>query len=220
MRRIAVLGGLLGLLLLIVLVIAQLVLPGIAAQQLRDRLGQSGTVLRVEVDAFPAIKLLWHRADHVVIRMGSYHSSASALSTTLNQVADTGTLDASAAQMTAGLLTLRDARLQKGGNQLTGSATVTESDLRSSIPVLDGVRLVASSGGQLTLQGTATVFGLTATADATVRPENGSLIVTPDVPLGGLATITLFSNPHVAVDGVAATPTPLGFTLTAHGRVT
>ncbi len=207
------------LLVLLVLAIAQLVLPGIAAQQLRDRLKRSGTVLHVEVDAFPAVELLWHRADHVVVRMGSYRSSAAALSATLSQVADTGSLDASATQMTAGLLALRDTSLHKHGQQLVGSARVSESDLRTSIPVLDGVELVASSGGQLTLRGTATVFGLTATADATVRPENGNLIVSPDILFGGLATITLFSNPHIAVEGVAAAPLPGGFALTARGRL-
>jgi hypothetical protein len=195
------------------------VLPGIAAQQLRDRLSRSGTVLRVDVEAFPAIELLWHRADRVVVRMGNYHSSTGALSSTLSQVADTGSMDASAGRMTAGLLTLRNARLQKQGDQLTGTATVTESDLRASISILDGVRPVVSSGRSLTLEGTATVFGVTVTADATVRPENGALVVTPDVPLGGLATITLFSNPHIAVEAVGASPSPGGFALTAHGRL-
>jgi hypothetical protein len=128
-------------------------------------------------------------------------------------------MDASAARMTAGLLTLRDASLQKRGNQLTGSATVTESDLRASIPILDGVQPVVSSGGALTLRGTATVFGITATADATVQPQNGDLILTPNIPLGGFATITLFSNPRIAVDGVAASALPGGFALTVRGRL-
>jgi hypothetical protein len=219
MRRLAFLGGSVVLLALILLVIPQLVLPGIAAQQLRDRLSKSGTVLKVEVDAFPAIKLIWHRADKVVVRMGSYRSSASKLSSTLGQAGDAGTLDASANTLSAGLLTLRDATLQKRGNQLSASALVTEADLRASFPVLDGVQPVASSGGQLTLQGTATVFGVTATAAATVRPQNGALVVSPDVPFGGLATITLFSNPSIAVDGVAAAPAPGGFRLTAQAHL-
>ena len=48
-------------------------LPGIAAQRLRDRLSRSGRVLEVKVEAFPAIELLWHQADRVVVRMASYH---------------------------------------------------------------------------------------------------------------------------------------------------
>lgn len=219
MRRLAFLGGFVVVIVLIVLVIPQLVLPGVAAQQLRDRLGHSGSVLRVEVDAFPAIKLLWHQADKVVIRMASYHSSSTQLSGTLGGVGDTGTLDASAGRLVAGRLTLRDARLKKRGNRLSASATVTEGDLRAAFPVLDGVQPVASSGGQLTLQGTATVFGVTATAQATVRPDNGALVVSPDVPFGGLATITLFSSPAIAVDGVAAAAAPGGFSLSADAHL-
>ena len=74
--------------------------------QLRDRLSKSGSVLRVEVSAFPAIKLLWHQADKVVIQLGNYRSSSSKLSSTLGQVGDAGTLDASANRLVAGLLTL------------------------------------------------------------------------------------------------------------------
>lgn len=219
MRRLSFLAAGILLAVLIVLVIPQLVLPGIAAQRLRDQLKRSGTVRSVEVDAFPAIELLWHHADKVVIRMASYRSSSAKLSSTLGQVGDADTLDASATQFVAGLLTLHDASLQKRGNQLTATATVTENDLRASFPILDGVVPVGSSGGQITLRGTATLLGVTATVDATVRPDNGSLVVSPDVPLGGLATITLFSSPHIAVDGIMAAPAPGGFTLTAQGLV-
>lgn len=219
MRRIAFLGGSVLVLVLIVLVIPQLVLPGIAAQQLRDRLGRSGSVQSVDVHAFPAIKLLWHQADRVVVRMNSYRSSAAGLSKTLGDIAHTGSLDASAGVLVAGLLTVHDASLHKRGNQLTASATVTEADLRRSFPVLDGVQPVGSSGGQLTLRGTATVFGVTATVDATVRPQDGTLVVSPDVPFGGLATIRLFSSSAIAVDGVGATAVPGGFKLTAVGHL-
>src|SRR5207248_45620 len=47
----------------LLLVVAQLVLPGIAEQRLRDRLSRNGTVIQVHVSAFPAIELLWHHAD-------------------------------------------------------------------------------------------------------------------------------------------------------------
>ncbi len=50
--------------------------PAIAAQRLRDRLGASRPGPRCRGHAFPAIKLLWHHADHVVIRMASYRSPA------------------------------------------------------------------------------------------------------------------------------------------------
>jgi hypothetical protein len=216
-RRITILAAA-GVVLLL-LVIAQLVLPGIAAQRLRDKLARSGDVLKIEVEAFPAIELLWHQADKVVVRVGRYRSGTANLGNQLQQAGDVGTLDASATELDSGLLTLRDAKLRKRGDELTGAAHVTEADLRSALPILQNVQPVASGDGTLTLRGTATLFGLTATIDATARAEGGRLIVAPNVPFGGFATLTLFDNPHVAVEGVGATSTPDGFDVTARAKL-
>jgi hypothetical protein len=204
----------------LLLVVAQLVLPGIAAQLLRDRLARSGTVLQVQVDAFPAIELLWHQADHVVIRLADYRPNPANLSTLVSQASDVGSLDASASELDTGLLTLRDATLSKRGSELVGSARVTEADLRSAVPFLGGVQPIASGNGQLTLRGTVTLLGVSASVDTTVAAQGGKLIVQPDVPLGGLATLTLFSNPHVQVQSVSASPAPGGFSVSARARVT
>lgn len=217
MKRLALLGAALGL--LVVLAVAQLVLPGIAAQRLRDRLAGQGTVLSVKVSAFPAIELLWHHADHVVVRMASYRSSVGPLGSTLAGAGDAGTIDASATELETGLLTLRDATLTKRGNELTGTALVTEADLRTGVPFLDNVQPVASGDGRLTLRGTASLLGLSATVDATVAAVGGHLVVQPDVPFGAVATVTVFSNPHVNVQGVAASPAPGGFSLLARATL-
>jgi hypothetical protein len=216
-RRIAVLAT--AGVVLLVLVLAQLFLPGIAAQRLRDDLEKSGTVLEVKVSAFPAIQLLWHHADSVVVRMGSYRSGVGDLGSTLAGAVDAGTIDASAQQLEVGPLTLLGGTLRKRGSELTGAATVTEADLRSAVFFLDNVEPIASEDGRLTLRGTASFVGLTATVDATVAAQNGALVVAPDVPFGGIATLTLFSNPHVDVQSVSATTVPGGFRITAGGKV-
>lgn len=193
------------------LVVAQLVLPGIAQRRLRSQLTGSGQVLGVSVSAFPAVKLLWHHADTVVIRMGRYRASPADLPDTLNQAADVGTLRASASEFVDGLLTLHNASLVKRGSQLTAGATVRESDLHSVLPILSSVTPVASSGGSLVLRGTA----LGISVDATVSAQDGALVVAPDLPFGGLATLTLFSDPRIAVTGIGAAPAQGGFAL--HG---
>lgn len=217
MRRLAALAVV--VLLVVVLVLAQLILPGIAAQNLRDRLSRSGQVLSVEVSAFPAIELLWHQADKVVVRLGRYRSTPGGLAGLLAQAGDVDSLTASAAELDTGLLTLRNATLRKRGSELTGAARVTEADIRAALPVLQSVTPVASGNGQLTVQGTASLFGVTASVDATVRAQNGALVVSPDVPLGGLATITVFSDPRLDVQSVGATPTASGFAVRASGRL-
>jgi hypothetical protein len=210
-RRLLAVGGV--AVILIVLIVAQLVLPGIAAQRLRDQLARNGQVLAVQVHAFPAIELLWHHADRVTISLGRYRTPAGKLGGSLRQANSVGSLRATARELDVGLLQLRDASLVKQGSRLIGSATVTEADLRAAVPILDSLTPVASTGGQLVLQGTAGLFGITATVQALVHAVAGRLVVSPNVPLGGLATITVFSNPHVAVQSVAASPLPGGFSV-------
>jgi hypothetical protein len=202
------------------LVVGQLVLPGIAANRLRDRLAKSGQVLGVKVGAFPAIKLLWHNADSVHIRVGTYRSNPSQIGSLLGEAGNVGSIDASAAQLDSGLLTVHDATLRKRGDELTGTARVDESDLQRAFPILQSVQPIASEGGELTLRGTATLFGVSATVDATVAARDGQLIVQPNVPFGGLATVTVFSAPHVYVEGVSASPGTGGFTVSVRARVT
>ncbi len=202
---------------LLVLVLGQLLLPGIAADQLRDRLSQNGKVESVSVSAFPAIELLWHDADKVVVRMASYRSSSGKLSSLLDEATGVGTLDATAAVLTAGLLTVHNATLSKRGNRLTASASVAEADLRSAVPFLQSVTPVAAGNGRLTLQGTGSIGGFSGSIDATVEAQNGRLVLVPQIPLvGGLLTFTLFNDSHVSVQSVGATPTAIGFNVSAH----
>lgn len=203
----------------VLLVVAQFVLPGVAARSLRDRLSKSGQVVEVEVSAFPAIKLLWHQADRVVVRMQQYRSDTGRLSSLLNQAGDADSIDASVTELSAGLLTLRNATLRKRGDQLSGSARVTEDDLRASLPILQSVQPISSGDGQLTLRGTATLLGVTASIDATLRAIDGQLVVQPDVPFGGFATIPVFHDPHLQVQGVSANGAPDGFSVSAQGRL-
>jgi hypothetical protein len=151
--------------------------------------------------------------------MGRYRSGAGSLGGTLAQAADVGTLDASVEELDSGALTLRNATLHKRGNELTAAATVTEADLRAAVPFLQGVQPVASGDGRLTLRGTASLLGLRASVNATVSAENGALVVAPDVPFGGIATITLFDNPHVRVQSVGAVALPGAFRISARATL-
>ncbi len=217
MRRAAALVVLVAAVL--VLGVGQLVLPGIAASTLHDRLAKSGRVLSVQVSAFPAIELLWHHADKVVVRMASYHSGTGHLDSLLRQAGGVGSLRVSIGVLRSGLLTLHDVSLRKRGDQLTGAGTLLENDLRDAIPVLRSVRLVSAGATSLTLAGTASALGVTATVPATVEPQSGRLVVIPDVPLFSLAAITVFAQPHVYVEGVGGTAISGGLRVTARARL-
>jgi hypothetical protein len=219
-RRLAALTSVI-VLVLVLLAVAQLVLPGIAANDIRARLERSGQVRSVSVSAFPAIELLWHQADSVQVKLASYRSGTADLSRLLDQVRDVGSLTASAEVLSDGLLTLHDATLRKRGSVLTGAALVREADLRHAVPILQSVTPLASSSGQLVLQGTTASFlGLAARVDVVVEASGGRLIASPEVPLLGSAlTLALFADPHLAVTGVAARPASGGFTVSATGTL-
>ena len=218
MRRLTVLGVV--LLVIVVLGVAQLILPGLAAQRIRSQLSRYGQVQSVSVSAFPAIELLWHHADSVSIRLSSFQSGGAGLSGRLDQLSHVGTLHASVAQATVGRLTVRDARLVKHGASLVATARVTDADLRGVLPVLRTVTPVASADGQLTLRGTADVLGAPISLDFSVRvTPAGALVVSPDVPFGGVATVTVFSDPAVRVTSVSAVAVSGGFTVRATGTV-
>jgi LmeA-like phospholipid-binding len=200
----------------LLLVVAQIVLPGIAAQDLRDRLSRGGKVLSVSVSAFPAIELLWHQADKVVVRLERYRSTTGHLQSLLNESSDTGSLDASVHELDTGLITLHDAALRKRGSTLTGSATVTPADLRAALGgAIQNLQPVASGNGELTFQGT--VFGVTA--DATLRAQDGALVVSPDVPLLNLITVNVFRDPHLYIEGVGASDAPNGFAVRGRAQL-
>jgi len=205
---------------LALLALAQVALPSVAADRLRTRLARSGTVERVSVRAFPAVELLWGEADRVEVRMRSYRASPAALGAALRDSVSAGRLDASTAVLSTGLLTLRDARLHVQDRVLSGEALVTDADLRDAVPPPLAVRPIASGDGQLELEGTASLFGARVSARFRLLAVEGRLVVAPEgVPFAGLATLTVFADPRLRMDGVGARTAPGGFALTARGHL-
>jgi hypothetical protein len=217
-RRIAALAGPPALA-LAVLGALQLILPGLAADRLRQRLAKSGQVIEVRVSAFPAVELLWHHADSVVVRLASYRVGPSDLGGLLEQTGDVGSFEAFVGELDAGLLTLRDASLHKRGSELTGSAVVTQANLKAALPLVESVVPVTSGNGRLTLRATVSVLGVAASVDLTLQARDGTLVLTPNLPLGGLGTITVFASPRLYVEDVGGAPIAGGFSAFVRARL-
>lgn len=203
----------------VALVALQFALPPLAEHQLTKRLEKVGNVQGVEVHAFPALKLLWHRADRVSVRMSSSETGLGKLADLLSQTRATDRLDVRVDESRVVTLTLTDVVLRKRGTQLQGSATVTEADLRGALPPGFDVRPIASAGGALLFEGTATILGRTVSARALAAVVDGRIVIAPDIPFGGLASLTVFSDDRVLVDSLGARAAPSGFTLTASAHL-
>jgi hypothetical protein len=207
-------------LILVLLVVAQLVLPSVAEQRLRDELSAHGRVTSVSVHAFPAVKLLWNRADSVTVAMSELHSDVRMSGDLLARAHDTGKLDVRIAAATVGPLAAHDVRVVAHDGRLDAHASVSEAELRAALPPGLDVQPVASGGGRLLLRGSASLFGVGISADALLSAQDGNLVIQPvGLPLANLARLTVFADPRIAVDGVGASAYPGGFTFTVGARL-
>jgi hypothetical protein len=198
------------------LVGGQLALPRVAERRLTSDLAKSGEVRRVSIDAVPALKLLFTRADRVEIDMAEVRAgSAGRLAKLLRRTKATDELDATVDLVILGPLRLHAVGLRKRQGALAGEATLSEAELAAALPPQLRVRPVEDAQGELVLEGA--IGPLTARARLTAR--DGALVVAPEGLLGGLGTLTVFRDSRVQVTDVGSRPGPDGFTLTAAGRL-
>jgi hypothetical protein len=197
-RIAAVLAG--GIVLLLVL--AQFVLPGIAADRISTRLSRYGKVESVDVKAFPALKLLWHKADSVTVRAASLRLTPAQTASLLWEARGLNHVDLTASSMTEGPLRLHDVSVHKRAKALTAQAQTTATDANSTQSEDFGLQLLGSEAGQVKVRARGGLFGVGGSVDAVVLASEGKLVARPVAfPLDAL-TLTLFSEPHVYVTGV------------------
>lgn len=200
--------------------VAQLVLPPLAQDRLRGELSAHGRVRSVRVSAFPALKLLFDRADSVSITMSELHTAVSRSGDLLARAHETARLDVLIDTASIGPLALHDVRLSARGDRLHGEASVSQAALQSALPPGLGVQPIASGDGRLLLRGSIGLFGIGVSADALLSAMDGKLVIEPvGVPFGGLARLTVYSDPRVAISGVGASDAPGGFVFSADGRL-
>lgn len=199
----------LALLLVLAVVLAQVFLPSLAARRVRDRVARYGTVKSVSVTAFPAVKLLWGKADSVSVSASALAVAPPQIASLLWEAHDVSHLTVttnSATLRVPGLpsgLTVTDTRMDKRGESVQASAVLTQQQLDAALPGGFHIEPVASEGGQVEARASGGFFGLQASIDALVKPLEGRLVVEPrNLPFGGFAKVTLFSDPHLRVRSV------------------
>jgi hypothetical protein len=209
----------------VVLIAAQIVLPRVAAQRLRAGLERDGSDVRVRVEALPAIKLLWHRADRVTVRVAHLRPGGSGSSTSLpDLLADTKAvdrLDVRVGLLDARRLRVHDVGLQKKGNTLVAHVRVTAAAVDDALPPRLRISARQVAPDRLAVSGRTSAFGRRLAGRALIVIDGrGRIVLRPDgVPLASLISVPVFSDDRVAVDALTTSPTGDGFTATVRGHL-
>ena len=235
--------------LLLLLVVAQLTLPRIAADSLRHRLNAHGHVLSVSVSAFPAIKLLWGQADSVSVAMSNYGASHTTspvgsaahsvggqttpsshadppspmrrLADLLANTANTDFLTASVGQFDSGQVHLEQVMIDKHDEQLTASALLTPEALQRALPPQFALHPITSPAGELLFHGHAKLLGSRLAVTGRLIAHHGRLVIEPDLAgfFPSFLSLNVFSDPRVGVQSVHSQATRGGWELTAAAKL-
>jgi LmeA-like phospholipid-binding len=206
----------------LVLALAQLILPRIAASRISSRVGRYGTVESVSVSAWPALELLWGSVGSVRVRVKSIALTPAQAAGLLWEARGVSSMDVSAESVQLESLRLSDASLSKRGSAMTAQALTSEADVKAALPTGLSVQLVRSEDGEVEAQATGGLFGLDASVNAVAGASDGKLVAHARGFLLNALQLTLFSDPHVFVEGVGASvesQQPLDYRLTMSARL-
>ena len=188
---------------LAVLVLAQLVLPRIAASKIHSRLDRYGLVKSVKVSAWPAIELLWGHADSVDVRAGALALAPARIAPLLHEAEGAATLKLRATSVRLGGLRLTEVGLDKHGSRLSARALAAAADVQAALPGMS-VKLLGSHDGEVEVRAGGALFGVSTSLDAVAQASAGKIVVHPTGFLLGALGLTLYSDPRVYVTALAA----------------
>jgi hypothetical protein len=206
----------------VLLLLAQLFLPSLAADRISSRLSRYGHVRSVDVEAFPAVELLWGRADKVRVRASDLRLALTQTGHVLGEASGADDIDMTAMRVRVGPLELSDVSFQKRGSQLVARALATGAAVAEALPPGVHVRLLKSEGGAVEVSVGGSLFGVGGEIAAVAQASEGRLIARPTTPLLQLFSLTLYEDPHVYIESIAATAAPApepGYRLTIRARL-
>jgi hypothetical protein len=214
-------------LIVLALIAAQLLLPGVAENRLKSDLNKQGTDAQVEIKALPAVKLLFGHADDVTIEVANLKTDedgggddGDSLSDLLAQTKKTKKLDVHVKVLEDTLLRMQDVRVKKDGDKLTAVVKLNRSDVDEALPAELKLTDTEVPNG-LAVSGSTDVFGEQIDAEAKIyADDDGSLVLEPsDDLLGDLVSVPIFEDPRVAVDSISARNSGDGYVVTARGHL-
>jgi hypothetical protein len=208
----------------LVMALMQIFLPRIAASMISSKLRRYGHVQSVSVSAWPALELLWGSADSVNVKARDLALDTNQAAKLLWEGRNASRVDMTASSVRLGPLRVTAVRLRKRGDAVSARAQASAADVSAALPPGLTVALLRSEGGRVEVRASGALFGVSASVDAVAGAQEGRLVARPLGLLLGGFQLTLFSDPHVYVQGVgaealASSSEPPGYELQLRGRL-
>jgi hypothetical protein len=208
-----------------ILVLAQIIVPGIAAKEIRKEVGKYGVVESVSVHAFPAIELAW-KAGSATVKIKTITVTPNQAVNLLEETKKINNLDMYMKSLKvnvpastggeASAISLEAVTVHKNGSNIAAQATIEASQLSKALPGGFEATPIANGQGkfELALKGG---FLASGTQDAVVDGHDGKIVVEPSGQPN--ETLVVFSDKRVSVGAIHARVTPPTTTLTLSAQL-
>jgi hypothetical protein len=207
-RGLKIVVGVLGAI-VVLLVLAQLLLPGIAAQQVKKKVSKYGTVESVTVHAFPAIELAWHEGS-ATVKIKNITVTPKQAVELLEETKKLKDLDMYMKKLTLKVpqeggetttLSANSVKVYKRGNAIAAQAAFPNAQLKNALPGGFEATPVEDREGkfELALKGGF----LEGTQHAIIDGQKGKI----QAEIGG-ESLVLFSDHRVSVGAIHAKVAP------------
>jgi hypothetical protein len=184
--------------------VAQLVLPPLATDDVRDAVGRYGSVQSVSISVWPALTLLWRSAGSLRVAARHLALTPARSAQLLSEAAGIDRLDVTVGSLREGPLQLRSVRVRKRGPSISAEAVASAAALDSALPG-GGVSLLTSEGGAIRVSVPGSLFGRGGVLRAVVRALDGKLVL--EAPG---ARLDLFSDARLRVTAIGYSPRASG----------
>lgn len=203
---------------LVLLVAGQFVLPAIATDVVRSKVGDPSA--KVTVKAYPAWKLAFGHVDRLRVSSPTFVDADRSLTDVLRRARKVDRLDARIGAMTFQRLPLRNVHASIHDRRVTATAEVAVADLATMVPGGGTLTALPDQGdGRPRFDATVSVLGVRSQVRVVVTASDGAIEVSPDGGIGSLLRFTVFENPALRIDDVRGRVTGDQVALTVTGQL-
>lgn len=203
--------------------VAQILLPSLAANWAESNISKYGDDVQISIEAFPAIKLLFHRADEV--KMTAKALTPDSGQSILGQLKNTERFSATVGTLNAGRAPLQNVHIEKspsGAFQLL--ANLTRKDVSAALP--PGVTLQdrQAATNEIPVTIGSALLGKGIDSVLSVETDGGAVVIRVRLPgalglVSSLQPIQVFEDPYLTAERITMPPTANGWRFSLTGRV-